>query len=96
MLTNDLSFQASNMNFGLMVSCKVEDKLALVERDESWTQAKEAREYERCLKEVVEEEEGRVWADGNIRMGDYILLSKLCAIQAHLGKTGKKPLTPNV
>lgn len=64
------------MNYGLMVSCKVEDKLALVERDENWTQAKEAEAYERCLKEVVEEEEGRAWADGNIRVGDYILLGQ--------------------
>jgi len=61
------------MNFALMISCKVEDKLALIERDESWTQAKEARAYEDCLKEVLEED-GRAWADGNIRIGDYILL----------------------
>ncbi|CUS13826.1 unnamed protein product [Tuber aestivum] len=65
--------KASNMNFALMISCKVEDKLALIERDESWTQAKEARAYEDCLKEVLEED-GRAWADGNIRIGDYILL----------------------
>jgi len=61
------------MNFALMISCKVEDKLALIERDESWTQAKEAQAYEDCLKEVLEED-GRAWADGNIRIGDYILL----------------------
>lgn len=63
------------MNFALMISCKVEDKLALIERDESWTQAKEAQAYEDCLKEVLEED-GRAWADGNIRVGDYILLGK--------------------
>ena len=63
------------MNFALMISCKVEDKLALIERDESWTQAKEARAYEDCLKEVLEED-GRAWADGNIRVGDYILLGE--------------------
>lgn len=63
------------MNFGLMVSNKVEEKLDLVERVPKWSQADEAREYERCLKEVLEEDE-RAWADGNIRIGDYILLGK--------------------
>lgn len=63
------------MNFALMISCRVEDKLAEIERDENWTQVKEAEAYERCLKEVLEAD-GRAWADGNIRVGDYILLSK--------------------
>lgn len=64
------------MNFGLMISCNVETKLAAVERSDDWTQADEALEYERCLREVVEEH-GRAWADGNIRMGDYILIVSL-------------------
>jgi hypothetical protein len=67
--------KASNMNYGLMLSNNVEERLAQVVRDESWTQEDEAREYERCLKEVLEEN-GRAWADGNIRVGDYIILSK--------------------
>jgi hypothetical protein len=62
------------MNYGLMLSCKVE-KLARFQRPDDWTQADEAQAYEACLKEVLEEN-GRAWADGNIRMGDYILLSK--------------------
>ncbi|KAI4127135.1 MAG: hypothetical protein LQ347_004731, partial [Umbilicaria vellea] len=65
--------KASNMNFGLMVSCKVEDKLEMIHRPNDWTQADEAQAYERCLKEVLEEN-GVAWADGNIRVGDYILL----------------------
>ncbi|KAF2116801.1 glycosyl transferase family group 2-domain-containing protein [Lophiotrema nucula] len=65
--------KASNMNFGMMLSNNVEDKLAQVERHEDWTQSDEALEYERCLKEVLEEN-GRAWADGNIRIGDYILI----------------------
>lgn len=63
------------MNYALMISCKVEEKLAEIERGETWTQAQEAQAYERCLKEVLEEN-GRAWADGNVRVGDYILLSK--------------------
>lgn len=63
------------MNFGLMISCKVEEKLELIERDVEWNQAKEAQAYEECLKEVLDEH-GRAWADGNIRVGDYILLSE--------------------
>ncbi|QDS70380.1 hypothetical protein FKW77_009162 [Venturia effusa] len=65
--------KASNMNYGLMLSNNVEERLAKVERTEKWSQSDEAREYERCLKEVLVEN-GRAWADGNIRMGDYILL----------------------
>jgi hypothetical protein len=62
------------MNYGLHISCMVEEKLALIQRPVDWTQADEAQAYERCLKEALEEN-GRAWADGNIRIGDYILLS---------------------
>lgn len=62
------------MNFALHISCMVEEKLALIQRPGDWTQADEAQAYERCLKEALEEN-GRAWADGNIRVGDYILLS---------------------
>lgn len=61
------------MNFGLMLTNNVEAKLAEVFRHEGWTQNDEAVEYERCLSEVLEEH-GRAWADGNIRIGDYILI----------------------
>ncbi len=63
------------MNYALMVSCRVEEKLAEIHRLPTWTQHDEAMEYDRCLREVLEEE-GRAWADGNIRIGDYILLSE--------------------
>lgn len=64
------------MNFALMISTKVEEQLDLVERGDEWSQVDEGREYERCLKEVLEEN-CRAWADGNIRVGDYILLGEL-------------------
>ncbi|KAI1875914.1 uncharacterized protein JN550_001410 [Neoarthrinium moseri] len=65
--------KASNMNFALMISCKVEDKLAQCHRGPEWTQNDEALAYEKALKEVLEED-GRAWADGNVRVGDYILI----------------------
>ncbi|KAK1764135.1 putative glycosyltransferase [Phialemonium atrogriseum] len=65
--------KASNMNFGLMISCNVEEKLAAYNRGPEWSQHDEAQAYERGLKEVLEED-GRAWADGNIRIGDYILI----------------------
>ncbi|EFX01856.1 hypothetical protein CMQ_4927 [Grosmannia clavigera kw1407] len=65
--------KASNMNFALMISCKVEEKLSLYNRGHDWTQNDEAQAYEQALKEVLEED-GRAWADGNVRIGDYILL----------------------
>ncbi|KAM0255811.1 hypothetical protein ACHAQJ_005398 [Trichoderma viride] len=65
--------KASNMNFALMISCKVEEKLQAIDRPLEWSQNDEAVAYEQALKEVLEAD-GRAWADGNIRMGDYILL----------------------
>ncbi|KAK4186324.1 putative glycosyltransferase [Podospora australis] len=65
--------KASNMNFALMISCRVEEKLEQIQRTPDWSQHDEAQAYERALKEVLEED-GRAWADGNIRVGDYILL----------------------
>ncbi|KAL1887207.1 hypothetical protein Sste5346_010361 [Sporothrix stenoceras] len=39
-----------------------------------WTQGDEEAAYKRCLNEVLVEEKGRAWADGDIRIGDYILI----------------------
>jgi len=65
--------KASNMNYALMISNKVEEKLLMVNRHAEWSQHDEAQAYEQALKEVLDED-GRAWADGNIRVGDYILL----------------------
>jgi len=66
--------KASNMNYALMISNKVEDKLAQFDRPASWTQDDEYAAYDKCLADVLVEEEGRAWAEGNVRVGDYILL----------------------
>lgn len=66
--------KASNMNYAMSVSRRVEEKLHNVSREEDWTDLEEDREYRNALAEVLEEDKGRTWAEGNIRMGDYILL----------------------
>jgi hypothetical protein len=67
--------KASNMNYGLGISLRVEDKLAEIDRGPSWTLTDEEEAYQRCLSEVVDEEQkGQAWAEGNIRIGDYILI----------------------
>lgn len=66
--------KASNMNYGMAVSVRIEDKLARVKRDAQWTQEDETREYKRCLAETLNEDKGRTKADGNVRIGEYILL----------------------
>ena len=66
--------KASNMNYALWVSNRVEDKMAAVGRSVEWTQTDEAESYKSCLMDVVVEDEGRTWTDGNIRVGDYVLL----------------------
>ena len=63
------------MNYALMVSNRIEEKLERVYRVGTWTQDDEDDAYKHCLQEVLEEDEGRTWAAGNTRMGDYILLS---------------------
>ncbi|THX03796.1 hypothetical protein D6D13_07479 [Aureobasidium pullulans] len=66
--------KASNMNYALWVSNRVEDKMNETPKHANWTNEDEAESYVRALNEVVEEDEGRTWADGNVRLGDYILL----------------------
>ncbi|KAF4334248.1 interferon-induced GTP-binding Mx2 [Fusarium beomiforme] len=66
--------KASNMNYALGISLKVEDKLVQIHRDEHWTQADETAAYQKCLDEVLSEELGRAWVGGDIRVGDYILI----------------------
>ncbi|KAI1085283.1 glycosyl transferase family group 2-domain-containing protein [Whalleya microplaca] len=66
--------KASNMNYAMMVSNRVEDKLVQAPRPANWTQADEQNAYKQCLAEVLQEDEGRTWAEGNIRIGDYILI----------------------
>jgi len=66
--------KASNMNYAMWVSTRVEEKLNGLNRHEGWTQEDEAEAYKAALSEVVDSDEGRTWADGNIRMGDYILI----------------------
>ena len=68
--------QASNMNYALMVTTKVEDKLMMVERGDAWGDQDENIEYERCLAEVLRDLDNGTLAGGNIRMGDYILLGE--------------------
>ncbi|KAK5090282.1 hypothetical protein LTR05_000454 [Lithohypha guttulata] len=65
--------KASNMNYGLMLSCNVEEKLLRYERRPGWNQNQEDQAYSACLQEVLEENP-RAWSAGNIRVGDYILL----------------------
>lgn len=66
--------KASNMNYALMVSNRVEEKLKQVARTPEWTQVQEQDAYQQCLRQVLDEDEGRTQAEGNIRVGDYILI----------------------
>ncbi|KAK4556617.1 hypothetical protein LTR86_006188 [Recurvomyces mirabilis] len=66
--------KASNMNYAMWVSNRIEDRLNNIQRHDTWSQEDEAEAYRRALSAVVEEDQGRTWADGNVRIGDYILL----------------------
>lgn len=66
--------KASNMNYALRLSVEIEEKLSLLERSENWSQMEENRAYESALAEALAAREGETWADGSVRIGDYILL----------------------
>lgn len=66
--------KASNMNYALNVSARVEDKLGELQRSDVWTAENEREAYDKALAEVIAEDEGRTQAEGNVRLGDYILL----------------------
>ncbi|ROV99609.1 hypothetical protein VPNG_07733 [Cytospora leucostoma] len=66
--------KASNMNFSLGVSNRIEAKLERVRRTDVWTQLDENRAYEKALATTLAEDEKGTWAGGNTRIGDYILL----------------------
>ncbi|KAM0754659.1 hypothetical protein T439DRAFT_284745 [Meredithblackwellia eburnea MCA 4105] len=67
--------KSSNMNKAMALSLRVED-LMDQERPTNlpWSQRREDELYARCLSLALDEHEGRIWAEGNIRIGDYILL----------------------
>lgn len=66
--------KASNMNYGLRISCRVEEILNQTPRGEGWTQLDENIAYKEAIEAAMAEHVGEAWADGNIRIGDYILL----------------------
>lgn len=66
--------KASNMNYALRLSVQIEDNLAAVRRHSRWSQVDENAAYATVLQEVLTDREGETWADGSIRVGDYILL----------------------
>ena len=66
--------KASNMNYAMAVSARIEDKLATVNRSRAWTIEDENEAYRKYLQEVIIEDDGMTWAEGNVRIGDYILI----------------------
>ena len=68
--------KASNMNFAMRLSCAMEDKLVELQRGLEWNSTDEAEATSWALEQAVNETGGVAWADGNIRIGDYILISE--------------------
>ena len=66
--------KASNMNYALNFSARVEDKMTSHTRRQHWPTDQEHKIYESSLAAVIQEDEGRTFAAGNVRLGDYILL----------------------
>ena len=69
------------MNYCLNFSIRVEDELlrlgAEYERDQPGveiTAAKEDELYSTAMDTIIASDEGRTWASGNVRVGEFILL----------------------
>jgi membrane glycosyltransferase len=60
------------MNFALNLACKVQERLAQIER-QGWTDVETSTAYKETLRQVVNEDK-LAWAGGDIRIGDIILL----------------------
>lgn len=70
--------KASNMNFAMNISLRVEEKLELIDRDATWSDDDESEAYEKALEEVLTNYKATTghegWAAGNIRIGELILV----------------------
>ncbi|KAK5077918.1 hypothetical protein LTR64_003679 [Lithohypha guttulata] len=66
--------KASNMNYAMNVSARIEDAMIDVQRETGWTQDDEDALYEQCLGQILDDDQGRTWAEGDLRIGDYILI----------------------
>ncbi|ORY85563.1 glycosyl transferase family group 2-domain-containing protein [Protomyces lactucae-debilis] len=66
--------KGSNMNFALQLSTAVEEKLDGVRRHAHWNDDCETEAYEDCLEQALAESNGLAWAEGDIRVGDLILI----------------------
>jgi hypothetical protein len=73
--------KASNMNYCLDFSIRVEDELLRLcaefeqqHPEEEITVAKENELYSMAMETTIASDEGRTWAAGNVRLGEYILL----------------------
>lgn len=75
--------KASNMNYALSFSLRVEDELLRLMKlkadaegrtQESLLIGEEEELYQQALQTVLDGDEGKTWAEGNIRMGEIILL----------------------
>ena len=75
--------KASNMNYCLAVSLKVEDELLRLMKEKSETEGRETESfsieeegylYEQALQTIIDADGGKTLADGNVRMGDIILI----------------------
>lgn len=66
--------KASNMNYALWTSVQTEEILSSIDRHENWSQRDENEAYGEALRNTLDQHGGETWADGNVRVGDYILL----------------------
>lgn len=62
------------MNYALMIANKLEDKLLSINRGPEWDDHAEQKAYRAAMRQVIRETGNVAWVDGDVRIGDYILL----------------------
>jgi len=75
--------KASNMNYCLSFSLRVEDELLRLMKEKSYNEGRTEDEfsieeeealYQEALRTIIANDGGKTWAEGNVRMGDIILI----------------------
>lgn len=66
--------KASNMNYAMNISVQLEQTLSELDRPSYWTDGDEFAKQDELTKDLLETQSPPAWGDGNIRIGELILL----------------------
>ena len=71
--------KSSNLNVTKLLSLEIEEQMSSIRPTDTaalsnWSAHDEDMLYEQCFRKALDSREGALWGEGNIRLGDYLLL----------------------